>query len=109
MDAESLTDRVISLVARKTGVKVSKISQQTDLVYDLGIDGDDAVELIDEFEHEFGVEMPNSEYDKHFGPEGLNPLCLFSLSWWRDKAKPLTIADLVRAAESGVWPPEKEG
>ena len=40
-------EEVVALVARKTGISVSKITPEKTF-YQLGIDGDDAVELIDE-------------------------------------------------------------
>jgi len=112
MNANSIADKVINLVARETGSDVRKISLQTELCRNLGVDGDDGIELMEKFGQEFRVDMQKFDFGRYFGPEaGFCPFLIFFPSWWRWRRqfKPLTIADLVKAAESGVCSPEEEG
>jgi hypothetical protein len=46
----------------------------------MGIDGDDAVELIEEFSERFGVDMSGFVCSRYFGPEAAwNPLIFLLL------------------------------
>ena len=112
MSANQLIEhKIIEFVARETGFKVQDITLESDLCKDLGIDGDDATELITKFGREFNVDMSNFNSKKHFGPEGaFVPFLVLFPSWWksRRKLKPITISDLIKAAESGAWV-EKKG
>lgn len=53
------------------------ILPQNTLLTDLGIDGDDAVELVDHLQKRFNVSFENFEFDKYFSGENHN---LFNLS-----------------------------
>lgn len=73
---------------------------------DLGVDGDDAEELLLRLKQEFGVDLEGVQFERHFGPEGFNPLALLMPSWWRWQREriPIRIQDLVDAARTGKWP-----
>ena len=43
-----LIDKVIAFVAKKAGVPTSKVGLKSSLGSDLGLDGDDALELLEE-------------------------------------------------------------
>lgn len=104
---EGIAERVAELVAKCTGVSVSQLNLHTDLLGDLGVDGADAEELLEEFCAFFGVDAQAIEFDRHFGPEGgFNPFALLFPSWWawHKKRIPVTIETLVRAAETECWP-----
>jgi acyl carrier protein len=98
--------KVIEFIARETGFSVKDITSESDLFKDLGIDGDDATELITKFGQKFNIDMSNFNFTKHFGSEGsFIPFLVFFPSWWKSrcKLKPITISDLVKAAESEAW------
>lgn len=63
---------MIALVARTTGIRPEKIGLKDRLAEDLGIDGDDAVELFEAYETELRVDLSvlYASWNKHFGPEG---------------------------------------
>ena len=48
----------------KLGVEDSKINMEASFVNDLGADSLDTVELIMEFEEEFGIEIPDEDAEK---------------------------------------------
>jgi acyl carrier protein len=106
MDAEILT-KVIEFIAGQSGASVSRITPKTRLLEDLGIDGDDASEILIEFATRFKVDLGEFEFGRHFGPEcGYMPF--YSLFCWlfrvrRQKIEPVTIEDLVKAVENNAW------
>src|SRR5215213_5336533 len=107
-----LYDRVVNLVAEQCGVRASRITPDTTLFGDLGIDGDDGIEVLEKLAREFSVDMSRCQPCRYFGPEGFYP---WAPLYWivlafrkgspeeRARLKPVTIADLVRSAELGRW------
>lgn len=57
----STIDKVKALIAEQLGKDVSEISEEKDLVKDLGADSLDAVELIMAIEEEFGVSISDED------------------------------------------------
>ena len=103
----SIDERIIRLVAEKTGVKPAKLTMESRLVHDLGVDGDDAAELISAFEEEFGVDMSSFELSTHLrtGPTLLSVFCFLpSQKKSRPTTKvPITLGNLAEAATLGRW------
>src|SRR4051794_32786808 len=67
-------DAVIQLVADQSGVKREKLTDETRIVEDLQLDGDDVVELIEQVATKFGIDMVNYRWYHHHAPEGCNPV-----------------------------------
>ncbi len=102
-----LSERVMQMIADQTGFRRSGLRLEMDLARGLGVDGDDARELLVRFSDDFEVNLVNLKVPRHFGPEaGFNPLALLRPSWWRWRRErvPTTIADLVQAARTRTWP-----
>ncbi|MCM3874315.1 MAG: DUF1493 family protein [Pyrinomonadaceae bacterium] len=85
-------------------------SAETSINDDLGVDGDDGAELMQSFGERFAVDTTAFPYDKFFGPEaGPTPLTFIAGITLRvtkgrwSMFAPLTIGDLVEAAERGSW------
>ena len=57
-------DKVKDVIMDKLGVEDSKIKMEASFVDDLGADSLDTVELIMEFEEEFGIEIPDEDAEK---------------------------------------------
>ena len=98
---------VLQLIHRKTGIPLARLSAQDRLLQDLGIDGDDASDLLLELSRVFRVDMTTLEMRKHFRSEPN----LFSVFRFPKTTKeelkekvPVTIADLIRAVDNGKWP-----
>jgi len=60
----STFDKVKDVIMDKLGVEDSKINMEASFVDDLGADSLDTVELIMEFEEEFGIEIPDEDAEK---------------------------------------------
>ena len=57
----STFDKVKEVIIDKLGVDDSAINEEAHFVNDLGADSLDTVELIMEFEEEFGIEIPDED------------------------------------------------
>jgi len=57
----STFDKIKEVIIDKLGVDESAITQEAHFVNDLGADSLDTVELIMEFEEEFGIEIPDED------------------------------------------------
>ena len=54
-------DKVKEIIIDKLGVEDSKITLESKFIDDLGADSLDTVELIMQFEEEFGIEIPDED------------------------------------------------
>ena len=61
--AETL-DKITDIVVDKMGVERDKIAAETSFINDLNADSLDIVELVMEFESEFGIEIPDEDAEK---------------------------------------------
>ena len=60
----STFDKIKEVVIDKLGVEEEAIKPEAHFVNDLGADSLDTVELIMEFEEEFGIEIPDDDAEK---------------------------------------------
>ena len=82
----------------------TNLSDSCDVFEKLGVDGDDAFELIDAFEAAFGVDMSNYRWYFHHGEEGMNLGGLvFRPPYMRVKTIPITMSLLLQAIETRRW------
>jgi acyl carrier protein len=98
---------VITLVAKKTGRPESSITPEKTF-RQLGIDGDDAVELIGELCKKYRVPAEKIDLTKYIGPEGggLFNHILYAASRKNksnEERKELRIGDLIKTAEENRW------
>ena len=54
-------DKVVEIVCNQLSVDKEEVTPDSSFVEDLGADSLDTVELVMEFEEEFGVEIPDEE------------------------------------------------
>jgi acyl carrier protein len=59
-----ITERVKSIIVDKLSVEESEVTSDASFTNDLGADSLDTVELIMEFEKEFGVSIPDDQAEK---------------------------------------------
>jgi acyl carrier protein len=65
----SQEETIVSLLARASGVPREKIVRTTRLREDLGIDGDDAAELLLELVNLYSLDATDFEFAQFFNPE----------------------------------------
>lgn len=57
-------EKVIAIIVDKLGVEPSEVIRDASFTNDLGADSLDTVELIMEFEKEFGVQIPDDQAEQ---------------------------------------------
>ena len=57
-------DKIKEIVIDKLGVEEAKVTVDAKFIDDLGADSLDTVELIMQFEEEFGIEIPDEDAEK---------------------------------------------
>ena len=64
-----IQERVKAFIVDKLGVEESEVTMEASFTNDLGADSLDTVELIMEFEMEFGISIPDDQAEK-IGSDG---------------------------------------
>ena len=59
-----IIDKVQAIIAEKLSVDAAEITPEKSFTNDLGADSLDTVELIMEFEKEFGIQIPDEDAEK---------------------------------------------
>ena len=59
-----IEERVTAIIVDKLGVNASEVKPEATFAQDLGADSLDTVELIMEFEKEFGIQIPDDQAEK---------------------------------------------
>ncbi|MCH8125376.1 acyl carrier protein [candidate division KSB1 bacterium] len=60
----SVQDQVKEIIVDKLGVDPSQVTSEASFIDDLGADSLDTVELVMEFEEQFGIEIPDEDAEK---------------------------------------------
>ena len=58
---EQIEDKIKEIIVKNLGVKESEVTREASFKDDLGADSLDCVELVIDFEHEFGIEIDDNE------------------------------------------------
>lgn len=97
--SHQLEKDIKEFISQLTSIQIEKITDDKDLDNDLGVAGDDAWELIEEFSEKFNVDLASFEFSKHFTSEGFPPL------HENDEygGYPVTVKHLIEIAEKGIW------
>jgi acyl carrier protein len=104
--SDELFESVRRFAAHRLGCERARVTAETSLFHDLGVDGADGCDFMEAFGSRFDVEMSAFDASLHFGPEaGGNP---FVWLWWDltrswPRMVPITISDLAAAAHSARW------
>jgi acyl carrier protein len=103
---EDLYDRVLVIVAKNRGRKKTDIRAESRLLQDLGTDGMDADDLLAALGDAFDIDFSGFVFNRHFGPEGWNPLELLQGLFEPETRKkiPITVMDLYEAAKTRKFP-----
>ena len=59
-----IAEKVKNIIVDKLGVEESEVTNEASFTNDLGADSLDTVELIMEFEKEFGISIPDDQAEK---------------------------------------------
>lgn len=103
MQNDDARDIVIGII-RKFASSSATIGDQTRLLHDLSISGDDASELLEALEKQFGPITVGMEFDDYFPneTEGIFYRRGKFLGFWKPK-KELTVSQLLTCIKLGRW------
>ncbi len=62
--SEEIQNKVVETVVKNLGVDKNKVTPEAKFIDDLGADSLDLVELIMQFEEDFGLEIPDDDAEK---------------------------------------------
>ena len=98
-----LSDAVINFLSEELSINKLKICNDTRIFHDLGVDGDDADELLSNYSDKFNVNINEFSFSIYFGLEAsLTPISLIKhLLGKSKKLKPLFVKDLIDGATKG--------
>ncbi len=97
----------VQIVSKRKGVKPNDLSPDVRLFHDLGIDGDDAEEILTELKDKHQVDFDKFIFSNYFGSEVGAGYRYFLYRLFRrfgksiDGLKPLTVGDLGKAIDNG--------
>lgn len=101
---------IIELISKETGYPTSNIHENSTLLGDIGLDGDDAWDVLENCHEKYGLKLDNFDFQRYFR----NEPCFKGLIYLYRKLKykdehlasnkvAITIADLAKACELGEW------
>ncbi len=106
---DTLEREIIQLVCKQTGLSLNLVGLESRLFHDLGVDGADGWEIIEEISNTYNMDISEVRMEKYFGPEAAaTPLTLIrwltSPAFRRgDKFTPIRVRDLVACVRAGKW------
>lgn len=63
MSSSSVEDKVIAIVSEQLSIAKEDVKLESSFIDDLKADSLDVVELVMEFEDEFGIQIPDEDYE----------------------------------------------
>jgi acyl carrier protein len=97
-DLTNFEEEVSGWIAEWLGVPRSSVTADTRVNVDLGVDGDDAFEMLQYLTNRAGISFATLEHDRYFGPEGF-PWARI-IDWMKGRRQwalePLTVAMLAQ-------------
>ncbi len=106
MSAPVTFEQVRDFLSEQWRVRPERLTPDTRLLHDLGIDGDDAEEILTDFAEQFQVDLSAFRFTEHFGSElDAGPRWVLRKIFGGDAVRktPVTLQALVDAATSGRW------
>ncbi len=64
LTAQAIEEKIVNIISEQMGMDKAEIARETSFVNDLNADSLDTVELVMEFEDEFGMSIPDEEAEK---------------------------------------------
>jgi len=99
-------EQVRDFLCKQWRVSPERLTPGSRLLHDLGIDGDDASEILADFGEHFGVDLSSFPFQRHFGSElGAGSRWVVRKVFGGDAVRlsPVTLQDLIDAANRGRW------
>ena len=106
---DDIANIVLQVISKTIGMGVREITMESRVLHDLGLDGDDAIEAIQEISRKCSMDISEFNFETYFRSEPTLLTLLWFLPSQRrnrlDKKQPLTVGALIAAARSGSLRP----
>jgi hypothetical protein len=105
-----MDDEIKLIISNEANVSIDKVNDNSTLLGDLKIDGDDAWEIFEQCHSKYQLDLTNFDFSKYFR----NEPCLKGLVYFYRKLKyrdehiaanksPITVKYLIAACKKGKW------
>lgn len=96
-----MNEELNEFVSQFSGIKKGRITPDARLVKDLGIDGDDGIEILVAYGKKFHVDVSNFMAADYFNPEG-DPILPFLIRFLMGRPGPIKKALTINHLEKGI-------
>lgn len=103
MQTNFIRENILEILSRNRGKSNFELNDSTSLMIDLGVDGDDALEILNQYFNTFSIDQSKFNFEDYFGYEGFNFFKTIQSILFGNGLKDLTIGDLISYAKSGEW------
>lgn len=81
MNDQEAYEAVVAFLSHQLGLDAHRITLGSKLSKDFGVDGDDAIDLLENYSAKFDVSLHDFAYDQYFGAESaIGPITLIKLA-----------------------------
>ena len=105
-----MNDEIKHIISVESGVPLNKINDNSRLLGDLHLDGDDAWALFEQCHTKFAVDLSDFNFERYFrcGPCTKGFIYLYRKIKYRDEhvaanKTPITVKQLITACKKGKW------
>ncbi|MFM2394762.1 MAG: hypothetical protein RLZZ546_2744 [Bacteroidota bacterium] len=102
METKEIRNKIIEIIKQNQGEISKNISDDTNLS-EIGIDGDDANDVMSNYFTTFRIDANNFIFEEYFGYEGFSFIEFLRTIFGRQKLKKITIKLLIENAIKGKW------
>jgi len=103
MEDNEIFEKIVIIIRRNRGELRKTITPDTRLQKDLGIDGVDAEEILNEYFVLYSMDISDFIFTDYFGEENFNLIGLLQTLFTAKKMKPITVGHLVTCAVKRKW------
>jgi acyl carrier protein len=103
MEDNQIFKNIVAVIQKNRGELSKIITPITTLQNDLGIDGIDAEEILNEYFALYNMDISDFYFSNYFGEENFNPITILKSLFSSKKKKPITAGHLVNCATKRKW------
>jgi acyl carrier protein len=105
-----MDDEITKIISKEAGIPQNKITENSTLLGDLKIDGDDAWEIFEQCHNKFSLDLTAFDFNKYFRCEPCSKgfVYLYRKIKYRDEhiaanKMSITVKQLIAACQRGKW------
>lgn len=100
----NIMEDIKQFIFEKTQINCNKLSPESKILEDVGLDGDEAYKFLNDFSEKFDTDLSGLNFDSYFNSEGFDIISfLKSLVKKSSRLQPITLKDLEIAVLKKKW------